>query len=575
MTAQLGLHIVCLLTCMTFSAAKTNASPLETSLDFHLLLAGGALEICSSYSPKHCVSEPPKGKSQNYYKLSKHTLNSIKDSTQSPTLAEVVEALDNFTNTNMLTKNELDALFETAQVREKIRALSDHDYYLIYDALEIKSSHRQSQIRLRETAAPQDSKSTSTQAIINTFIEQAKRFAEQEKAKPQILVVTASSRDSYAAVDYYRSVFAVDGVPATWLPIDQALQAASRSQQCDTLADFQARYQVFNRAQVYPDLYAEQQAGCRTPQKLVDLIHGAHGIFFNGGDQSLTRAALFTTDGKPNDVLRAIQERHAQGKLIVGGTSAGTAVQAGQSSTGSIIPMITHGVSHQAIKSGVFAQDAPSQRCVENGYKSTSFIHADDVTYHSNGGTGLFALGNTDTHFSERNREGRFIALNALTGSKVGIGVDENTAMLINWDVPNKPTRAFTKVIGKHGVFIYDDKFLQVKQTVQGYQLGGRAHYLPSGSSAEYDLVAQNWTFFNETPAKFKYEIANYPQHTGMWRHLSQTLCKLEKKQPQNWQLYGIKYAIVPLPETQFWVNKHGLCGYTNLGYSITPIAMD
>ncbi len=575
MTAQLGLHIVCLLTCVTFGSAKTNASPLETSLDFHLLLAGGALEICSSYSPKHCVSEPPKGKSQNYYKLSKHTLNSIKDSTQSPKFAEVVEALDNFTNTHMLTKNELDTLFETAQVREKIRALSDHDYYLIYDALEIKSSHRQSQKRLRETAAPQDSKSTSTQAIINTFIEQARRFAEQEKAKPQILVVTASSRDSYAAVDYYRSVFAVDGVPATWLPIDRVWQAASRSQQCDTLADFQARYQVFNRAQVYPDLYAEQQAACRTPQKLVDLIHGAHGIFFNGGDQSFTRAALFTPDGKPNDVLRAIQERHAQGKLIVGGTSAGTAVQAGQSSTGSIIPMITNGVSHQAIKRGVFAQDAPSQRCVENCYKSTSFNHADDVTYHSNGGTGLFALGNTDTHFSERNREGRFIALNALTGSKVGIGVDENTAMLISWDVPNKPTRAFTKVIGKHGVFIYDDTLLQVKQTVLGYQLGGRAHYLPSGSSGEYDLVAQNWTFFNETPAKFEYEIANYPHHTGMWRHLSQTLCKLEKKQPQNWQLYGIKYVIIPLPETQFWVNKHGLCGYTNLGYSIAPIAMD
>ncbi len=575
MTAQLGLHIVCLLTCMTFGSAKINASPLETSLDFHLLLAGGALEICSSYSPQHCVSEPPTGKSQSHYTLSKHALNSIKDSTPSPKLAEVVEALDNFTSTRMLTKNELDALLETAQVREKIRALSDHDYYLIYDALEVMSSHGQSQIRLRETAAPQDSKSTSTQAIIDAFIEQVKRIAGQEKAKPQILVVTASSRDSYAAVDYYRSVFAVEGVPGTWLPIDQAWQAASRSQQCDTLADFQARYQVFNRQNIYPDLFAQQQTACRFPKKLVNVIHGAHGIFFNGGDQSLTRAALFTPEGKPNDVLRAIQERHAQGKLIVGGTSAGTAVQAGQSSIDSIIPMITNGVSHQAIKRGVFAQDAPSQRCVENCYKSTAFIHADDVTYHSNGGTGLFALGNTDTHFSERNREGRLITLNALTGSKVGIGVDENTAMLIRWDVPNKPTRAFANVIGKHGVFIYDDTLLQIKQTKQGYQLGGRAHYLPSGSSAEYDLVGQSWTFFNETLAKFKYEIANYPHHTGMWRHLSQTLCKLEQKQPQNWQLYGINYVIAAFPETQFWVNKHGLCGYTNLGYSIAPIAMD
>ncbi|MBE1286184.1 MAG: hypothetical protein GJ671_00480 [Alteromonadaceae bacterium] len=575
MTAQLGLHIVCLLTCMTFGTAKTNASPLETSLDFHLLLAGGALEICSSYSPKHCVSKPPTGKSQNHYKLSQNALDRIKDSAMSSNLIGVIEKLNHYISPEILNKNALNALFETAQVREKIRALSDHDYYLIYDALEIKRSHRQPQIRLRETAAPKESKSTSTQAIIDAFIEQAKRFAEQEKAKPQILVVTASSRDSYAAVDYYRSVFAVDGVPGTWLPIDQAWQAANRSQQCDALADFQARYQVFNRQNIYPDLYAEQQAACRTPQKLVDLIQGAHGIFFNGGDQSLTRAALFTPEGKPNDVLRAIQERHAQGKLIVGGTSAGTVVQTGLSSADSMIPMITNGVSHQAIKRGVFAQDAPSQRCVEHCYKSTSFSYADDVTYHSNGGTGLFALGNTDTHFSERNREGRFIALNALTGSKVGIGVDENTAMLISWDMPNKPTRAFTQVIGKHGVFIYDDTLLQVKQTVQGYQLGGRAHYLPSGSSAEYDLIAQNWTFFNQTPAKFKYEIANYPHHTGMWRHLSQTLCKLEKKQPQNWLLYGIKYVIVPLPETQFWVNKHGLCGYTNLGYSIAPIAMD
>lgn len=577
MRIHAGHFTICFLICFLSTHTKLYAGTLEDSLDSHLLLAGGALEICSSYSPQYCLASPPQGKSQSYYRLSKNRLSRIKNAAITSESLNIVKALLDFTNNRILNRNALDDLFEMANVKDYFDALPDHDYNLFYDTLEIMSPSVEPHNRLREIASLQDSKSESTRTIIKTFIEQAKRYAEHENTSPRILVVTASSRDSYASVDFYRSVFAVNGTDATWLPIDRVWQMASRSQQCEQLGKVQSKYTIFNRHEVYPDLYAEQQAACRSPKKVLNLIAEAHGIFFNGGDQSYTRAALFTPEGQPNEVLKAIHQRHTQGRLIVGGTSAGTAVQAAISTEDHLIPMITNGVSAQAIKRGIFAKNAPSQHCTKDCSDHTSELSIDEVTFHSGGGTGLFAYGTTDSHFSERNREGRFIALNALTDSVLGVGIDENTALLISSDNLKNTTAFKAKVLGEHGVFIYDENMLKMKQTKQGYQFSGTAHYLPNGASAKYDWLTQNWTFTSSTLPKTKanIKIYPYPLDTGIWRHYALELCQLPNKHSLIWQHDDVQYRIETLPKTQFWLTETGQCGYTHLGFSIAPKALN
>ncbi len=544
-----------------------NADSQAPPPDYQLVLAGGALAVCSSYSARHCIDKIPVGKSQNQYAISASALGFIQQKSNSKGMLALTNTLSSSISKQPLTKAELEDIFAQAGHHQTVRELSDHDYYLLYDQLEIFSKSANGTTRLTESSNLAASTSDASKAIITTFIEQAKRNAKKERTSPKILVVTASSRDSYAAVDYYQSLFASSGVVTQWLPIDRVLQAVTEAKQCEELAAFQAKHHIFNRQQVYPDLFAQQLNACQNPDQLIAQVNQAHGIFFNGGDQSLTRAALFNSQGTPNAILDALITRTAAGFMVVGGTSAGTAVQAGRLFNGSNIPMISNGRSENAIIRGVFAQRAPSQRCSDSC--SETALQPGDVTYQQEGGTGLLPFASTDTHFSERNREGRFIALNALTDTPFGFGVDENTALLVSMDNWRKPQDVTFKAIGAHGVFIYDDSASQVSRDTSGHTFGGYVHFLPHGATAMLSMKEQQWIF--EAQHDNSRSPLTYATTDGLWRHYAQQLCKLENKFAQAWALDNINYVIAPLPQTQFWVGENGLCGYAYLGYAISP----
>lgn len=122
-------------------------------------------------------------------------------------------------------------------------------------------------------------------------------------------------------------------------------------------------------------------------------IAGTTGIFIGGGNQMRLAAIL---GGTP--IEEAIHERHTAG-AVVAGTSAGASILSRH--------MVAMGGSGTAPR-GRMAQLAA--------------------------GFGLIDTAIVDQHFRQRNRIGRLLTLVALNPAQLGLGVDEDTAAIINPD---------------------------------------------------------------------------------------------------------------------------------------------
>jgi cyanophycinase len=118
------------------------------------------------------------------------------------------------------------------------------------------------------------------------------------------------------------------------------------------------------------------------------VLRDATGVFFSGGDQSRVRALV---GSRTNEILR---ERLEDG-LVIGGTSAGATALAGT--------MILGG--RRADVSAAAVRTAP--------------------------GLGLLSGMLIDMHFAERGRLPRLLAAVALAPDHIGVGIDENTAILV------------------------------------------------------------------------------------------------------------------------------------------------
>lgn len=170
----------------------------------------------------------------------------------------------------------------------------------------------------------------------------------------------------------------------------------------------------------------------------IELIEKADGLFFTGGDQLHITSLLGGT--------RMQQLIHERGEkdLIIGGTSAG-AVMMGNS-------MILDGDSERN----------PRLRAVEIGP-----------------GMDLIIGAIIDVHFSERGRHGRLLSAVAHYPQDLGLGVDEDTAMLIN--------KGEFEVIGAGAVTVIDAgamSFTNAPDIGRGENLalaGVKVHILPEG----------------------------------------------------------------------------------------------
>jgi cyanophycinase len=162
-----------------------------------------------------------------------------------------------------------------------------------------------------------------------------------------------------------------------------------------------------------------------------NAIESANGIFFSGGDQLNIASLLGGTD-----MLALIQERHRRG-CVVAGTSAGAAM-----------------MSTSMLISGK-PEESPRFGNVEIG-PGLDFIHGAII----------------DTHFSQRGRCGRLMTAVAHYPQDIGIGLDEDTAILVD--------DSEFQVLGSGSVIIVDG----------GPMTHSNLHDLEHGESLElHDLV--------------------------------------------------------------------------------------
>lgn len=143
-------------------------------------------------------------------------------------------------------------------------------------------------------------------------------------------------------------------------------------------------------------------------ESAIKKIHDADALFFTGGDQLNVTGLV---GGTP--LHNAIYERYKQGDFVIAGTSAGAMMMSSS--------MITSGSNDIAPQVGG-VEIAPgmslvSQTCI-------------------------------DTHFTQRGRHGRLLAAVAHYPQHLGVGIDEQTAIVVNGEQ--------FKVVGKGTVTIMD-----------------------------------------------------------------------------------------------------------------------
>jgi cyanophycinase len=172
-------------------------------------------------------------------------------------------------------------------------------------------------------------------------------------------------------------------------------------------------------------------------------LDGATGIFMTGGNQSkLTSVVAGTALG------RKMIEMNRSG-TVVGGTSAGASAISSH--------MVAFGTSG----------DVPKQRM---GQLSAGF--------------GLLHNVIIDQHFGKRNRIGRLLSFVAHSPTLLGIGLDEDTAVLVNSDdIMDVVGRGVATIID--GSHIETDAF-RVKRYDPLMVSGAILHSLPEGS--RFDL---------------------------------------------------------------------------------------
>lgn len=170
-----------------------------------------------------------------------------------------------------------------------------------------------------------------------------------------------------------------------------------------------------------------------------DRLAGATGVFFTGGDQ-LRMTTIF--GGTAAD--RLVRSRVASGDVVLAGTSAGAAVLAGTMIVGGDGP----GVTTASVRTGPGLELLP----------------------------GVLI----DMHFAERGRLNRLLSAVALYPHALGLGIDEDTAILTGGDR--------FEVLGSGSVIVVDaGTASDIRVPADGpiALAGARVHVLPAGYTFE------------------------------------------------------------------------------------------
>lgn len=188
---------------------------------------------------------------------------------------------------------------------------------------------------------------------------------------------------------------------------------------------------------------------------LADAVRNAGGVFFSGGDQARITQALVRADGSRSAVLDAVWQVYRRGG-VVAGNSAGAAVM---SSTMFYAPKTVFATLRGGVRDG--EEIAPG----------LGFI-GDDIF--------------VDQHFLVRGRFARMIPAMLKKGYKFGLGIDENTAMVVD-------RHRRVEIIGSKGALLVDLSHATTDGAAAGFNVSNAViSYLDNGDL--YDLATHRFT---------------------------------------------------------------------------------
>ncbi len=489
-TAAAGTGLPMQLSQAPSSAAALSQPPAsQLKQGKELWLFGGGEKLCSSVEPHYCKPDS-RAAAEAFFRSSgalrektffcqQRSLQLLKQLPHWPASVDATAT----ENAGARRDRLLAALPQSPQSASAYDALleqldlSGDEYSLLEDACEVRPLDPAGQPAELKLYWP--GTDTATQQLFSAFVQSAKQRrdrrqdarsdagnngAQSPAAAPamseaaKVLLITASSYNPYEWVSYYRQVFQAAGAQVLWLPIEAAWsQQTAAESTAETAADCSAIERgrlamsgQLRRAELYPAEAAEQQQFCQHPARLLQLVEQADAVFINGGDQTLTLRALTDAHGQWTPVASRLLQRVREEGVPLGGSSAGNAVQAGR--LAGDIAMISGGRTLGAIRHGALAGEADVPGCA----LTQSCLPAQpsgQLTYRASGGLQLFSLGSNDTHFRERQREGRLLRLVLDSGSGAGVGVDEATVLRANFSDDSSAT---LEVLGHGGVWLLD-----------------------------------------------------------------------------------------------------------------------
>lgn len=383
-----------------------------------LLLIGGAATVCASSSPAACRAGAPAPSHAAQLRLDEAAIARLARGWwhphRRPAQARIEAALRDWLAEAGAIQPSPEAV--AAALGPAWEALAGFERTRVLEALEATPA--------TETVALDDSRDDSGAAIYRSLVAMAREVSGRER--PRVLVSTASGRDPHAAVEFYLALFTQAGAEVRWLPLDHALRAAQArpERDCAQLDRLRGeRWGAQDRAHLHPAQAQQLEAACRDGRQLQAAIDWADAVFLNGGDQSFTRAAWFAADGRPSAELRQLRARLDAGSLVLAGTSAGAAVQAGPDA------MLVSGPALPAGRTQALTALPPDPECAAAA--ACASVDPDALLVHPGGGLASFD-GVVDTHFSERGREYRLARVLLDTPATLAVGVDENTALRLD-----------------------------------------------------------------------------------------------------------------------------------------------
>ena len=196
----------------------------------------------------------------------------------------------------------------------------------------------------------------------------------------------------------------------------------------------------------------DYQAAADSPD-LANAVRSAGGAYFAGGDQARITRALRRPDGSNTRVLDALWELYRRGGVIAG-TSAGAAI----------------------MSSSMFGNPKPGLATLKLG-----LTDGQEIT------PGLGFIGDdvfVDQHLLVRGRFARMLPAMLQKGYKLGLGIDENTAMVVG------PQRD-VEVLGYKGALVVDLSAANARQGAFNVS-NVRLSYLDNGD--RFNIASHSFT---------------------------------------------------------------------------------